>query len=51
MFQQGIDAKEFGEKLLETVMYSSLVSAEHGRVQISMNQVSMNQDGGHDELN
>lgn len=51
MFQQGIDAKEFGEKLLETVMYSSSVSAEHGRVQVSMNQVSMNQDGGHDELN
>lgn len=28
MFQKGIDAKAFGEKLLDTAMYSSCVSAE-----------------------
>lgn len=35
MFLQGIDAKEFGEKLLNTAMYSSSVRESDGEVSIS----------------
>lgn len=46
MFQQGIDAKEFGEKLLDTVMYSSRVSADNESV-----TVTMQKGGGSDDEN
>lgn len=36
MFQKGIDVKEFGEKLLETAMYSSHVSADDDSVTVVM---------------
>lgn len=36
MFQQGIDAKAFGEKLLDTAMYSSRVSADDKSVTVTM---------------
>ena len=36
MFKQGIDAKEFGEKLLDTAMYSSRVSADGESVTMAM---------------
>ena len=36
MFQQGIDAKAFGEKLLNTAMYSSSVSADAEFVTLTM---------------
>ena len=36
MFRKGIDAKAFGERLLDTVMYSSRVSGAGGDVTISM---------------
>lgn len=36
MFQQGIDAKAFGEKLLDTAMYSSRVSADNESVTLTM---------------
>ena len=37
MFLQGIDAKEFGEKLLNAAMYSSNVRESSGGVSISFN--------------
>ena len=36
MFQQGIDAKEFGDKLLTAAMYSSEISRSDGSVSISI---------------
>lgn len=36
MFKQGIDAKEFGEKLLDTAMYSSCVRADDESVTVTM---------------
>ena len=36
MFQQSIDAKAFGEKLMTTAMYSSRVSADDDTVTVSM---------------
>lgn len=36
MFRQGIDAKAFGEKLLDTAMYSSRVSADGESVTVTM---------------
>lgn len=36
MFQQGIDSKAFGEKLLDTAMYSSRVSADDKSVTVTM---------------
>lgn len=36
MFRQGIDAKAFGEKLLDTAMYSSRVSADNESVTVTM---------------
>lgn len=36
MFQHGIDAKEFGEKLLDTSLYSSRVSADDESVTLTM---------------
>lgn len=36
MFQQGIDAKVFGEKLLDTAMYSSRVSADNESVTLTI---------------
>lgn len=36
MFQQGIDAKAFGEKLLDTAMFSSRVSADGESVTVTM---------------
>ena len=36
MFQKGIDMKEFGEKLLDTAMYSSRVSADDESVIVTM---------------
>lgn len=36
MFQQGIDAKAFGEKLLDTAMYSSRVSADDKSVTVTI---------------
>lgn len=36
MFQQGIDAKEFGDKLLTATMYSSDISMADGNVNISI---------------
>ncbi|MBR1417796.1 MAG: N-6 DNA methylase [Synergistaceae bacterium] len=36
MFKQGIDAKAFGDKLLNAAMYSSSISRENGRVNISL---------------
>ena len=36
MFQRGIDAKEFGEKLLNAAMYSSKISSDGGEVSISL---------------
>lgn len=36
MFKEGIDAKVFGEKLLETAMYSSTVSADDEIVNIAL---------------
>lgn len=46
MFQQGIDAKEFCEKLLDTVMYSSRVIADDESVTLTMRK-----GGGSDERN
>ncbi len=43
MFQHGIDAKTFGEKLLETTLYSSHVSADDEFVTVTM------QKGGEDD--
>lgn len=43
MFQHGIDAKTFGEKLLETTLYSSRVSADDEFVTVTM------QKGGEDD--
>ena len=43
MFQQGIDAKEVGEKLLDTAMYSSRMSADNESVTMTM------QKGGGDD--
>lgn len=40
MFQKGIDAKGFVEKLLDTVMYSSRVSADDDAVMISIKKGS-----------
>lgn len=36
MFKEGIDAKTFGEKLLETALYSSRVSADNESVTMTM---------------
>ena len=36
LFKQGIDAKEFGEKLLQHVMYSSTISAKDDKVTITL---------------
>ena len=36
MFQKGIDAKVFGEKLMTTAIYSSHVSSNENTVTISM---------------
>ena len=36
MFKEGIDAKAFGDKLLETAMYSSIVSADDASVNIAL---------------
>lgn len=36
MFQQGIDAKEFGDKLLTAAMYSSEISMSDGNISISI---------------
>lgn len=36
LFQEGIDAKEFGEKLLDAAMYSSRVSADDGSVTMTL---------------
>ena len=36
MFQNGIDAKAFGEKLMTTAIYSSRVSVDEETVTISM---------------
>ena len=36
MFQRGVDAKEFGEKLLDTVMYGSEIADTDGSVTISV---------------
>lgn len=36
MFQHGIDAKQFGEKLLGTAMHSSRVSADDETVTLTM---------------
>lgn len=36
MFRQGIDVKEFGEKLLDTAMYSSRMSADNESVTVTM---------------
>lgn len=36
MFKQGIDAKEFGEKLLDTAMYSSYVRADDESVTVTI---------------
>lgn len=36
LFKQGIDAKEFGEKLLQRVMYSSTISAKDDKVTITL---------------
>ncbi len=38
MFQQGIDAKEFGDKLLTAAMYSSEISRLDGSVSISIKE-------------
>ena len=43
MFKRGIDAKEFGEKLLDTAMYSSHVSSDDEFVTFTMRK-----DGGED---
>ena len=44
MFQQGIDVKEFGEKLLDTAMYSSHVSSNKSDVTINLKKGG-NSDG------
>ena len=36
MFQRGIDTKEFGERLLNTAMYSSSVKADDNSVSVVM---------------
>ena len=36
MFQKGIDAKEFGQKLMNTAMYSNCVSADDETVTVAM---------------
>lgn len=36
MFKEGIDAKAFGDKLLETAMYSSMVSSDDESVNIAL---------------
>jgi len=46
MFQKGIDAKAFGDKLLETAMYSSCISEGDGDVMISLKKVG--DDSGED---
>lgn len=38
MFEQGIDVKEFGEKLLNSVMYSSEVNNKNNKICISLNK-------------
>lgn len=43
MFQKGIDAKEFGERLLNAAMYSSIVSTDDKNVTVTM------QKGGNDD--
>lgn len=46
MFQNGVDTKKFGEKLLNTVMYSSSVSSDDVSV-----TVNMQKDGDNDGKN
>lgn len=46
MFQKGIDAKAFGEKLLDTAMYSSRVSEGESDVTISLKKGG--EDNGED---
>lgn len=38
MFEQGIDVKEFGEKLLNSAMYSSKVNDKDNKICISLNK-------------
>ena len=44
MFQRGINAKEFGEKLLNTMMYSSSVRADDKAVTVTMKKGSISDD-------
>ncbi len=38
MFQNGIDAKEFGEKLLEVSLYSSVIQSDDSSVSLVINK-------------
>lgn len=44
MFQRGIDAKQFGEQLLDTVLYSGQVSSDDEAVIISVKRAASNGD-------
>ena len=44
MFQKGIDSKVFGEKLLDTAMYSSHVNADDLSVTVTMKKGGDNDD-------
>lgn len=43
MFEQGIDVKEFGEKLLNSAMYSSDVKEKNNQICISLNKGSVDE--------
>ena len=38
MFKEGIDVKEFGEKLLNSAMYSSNIETKNNKICISLNK-------------
>ena len=38
MFQRGIDAKDFNEKIMKAVLYSSVISESEGTIRIEIPQ-------------
>ena len=43
MFKKGIDVKEFGEKLLNSAMYSSKVNDKDNKISISLSKEESNE--------
>ena len=43
MFTKGIDVKEFGEKLLNSAMYSSNIEDKNNQICISLNKGNANE--------